>query len=99
MSVDTDVSATVLALPSPRPNHVPTLAPQRATSTLEDGRRRLAAHAARRVEGIDAEDLVQDAAEGGVSNLCFGGEDGRTLLLLSETKAYAVQMRVRGALI
>ena len=64
VSVDTDVSATVLALPSPRPNHVPTLAPQRATSTLEDGRRRLAAHAARRVEGIDAEDLVQDAAEG-----------------------------------
>ena len=39
------------------------------------------------------------AVDGGVSNLCFGGEDGRTLLLLSETRAFAVRMRVRGALL
>ena len=35
---------------------------------------------------------------GGVSNLCFGGRDGRSLLLLSETRAYLVRMRVRGGL-
>ena len=52
-----------------------------------------------RVYAPDGTYLGRFAVDGGVSNLCFGGEDGRTLLLLSETKAYAVQMRVRGALI
>lgn len=36
--------------------------------------------------------------DGGVSNLCFGGEDGNKLLLLNQTKAFVVDMQVRGAL-
>ena len=38
------------------------------------------------------------AVEGGVSNLVFGGEDGRTLVMLNETRAIAVTMAVTGAL-
>lgn len=38
------------------------------------------------------------AVEGGVANLCFGGRDGRTLLILNEARAFAVQMNVCGAL-
>ena len=52
-----------------------------------------------RVYAPDGTYLGRFAVDGGVSNLCFGGEDGRTLLLLSETRAYAVRMRVRGALL
>ena len=42
--------------------------------------------------------LGRFAIDGGVSNLCFGGEEGKTLLMLSETTAYAVQLQVCGAL-
>lgn len=42
--------------------------------------------------------LGRIAVKGGVANLCFGGDDGRTLLMLNETKAFTVRMKVRGAL-
>ena len=38
------------------------------------------------------------AVEGGVANLVFGGEDGRTLVMLNETRAIAITMAVTGAL-
>lgn len=43
--------------------------------------------------------LGRFAVEGGIANLCFGGTDGRTLLMLNETKAYTVRMKVAGALV
>eukprot|EP00854_Cymbomonas_tetramitiformis_P018943 gene18943-22635_t len=36
--------------------------------------------------------------EGGVSNLCFGGPDGRTLLMLNETRAVTIDTKVCGTL-
>mmetsp|Transcript_144070 Transcript_144070/g.265731 ORF Transcript_144070/g.265731 Transcript_144070/m.265731 type:complete len:150 (-) Transcript_144070:66-515(-) len=36
--------------------------------------------------------------QGGVANLCFGGPDGKTLLMLSETRAISVQTLKAGAL-
>ena len=52
-----------------------------------------------RVYEPDGTFLGRFAIEGGVANLCFGGPDGKTLLYLNEMRAFAVQMKVRGALV
>lgn len=42
--------------------------------------------------------LGRITVEGGVANLCFGGADGKTLLMLNATKAYTARMKVKGAI-
>ena len=42
--------------------------------------------------------LGQISIDGGVSNLCFGGADGKALLMLNETRAFIATMKCRGAL-
>eukprot|EP00750_Incisomonas_marina_P008056 INCI15196.1.p1 GENE.INCI15196.1~~INCI15196.1.p1 ORF type:complete len:479 (+),score=75.50 INCI15196.1:149-1585(+) len=49
-----------------------------------------------RVYSTSGNFLGRIRVDGGVSNLCFAGPDGRTLVLLNETRAFAVQMRVQG---
>ena len=52
-----------------------------------------------RVYSPDGSYLGRIKVKGGVSNLCFGGHDGKTLLLLNKTRAFAVRMKVKGAII
>jgi gluconolactonase len=51
-----------------------------------------------RVYAPDATFLGMIGVEGGVANLCFGGDDGRTLLMLNEHRAFTVRLRCRGAI-
>ncbi|EOD09401.1 hypothetical protein EMIHUDRAFT_461722 [Emiliania huxleyi CCMP1516] len=52
-----------------------------------------------RVYSPDGSYLGRIKVKGGVSNLCFGGHDGKTLLLLNKKRAFAVRMKVKGAII